>query len=49
MDVLNSTPEPDGTWRRYVLRVPPDQRVPRDAIGWTFGLAPGTYHPIEMT
>jgi hypothetical protein len=49
VDVVNSTVEPDGSHRRYVLRVPPDQRVPRDAIGWTFGLPPGTYHPAEMT
>jgi len=49
VDVANSTPEPDGSRRRYVLRVPPDQRVPRDAIGWTFGLPPGTYEPTVMT
>jgi len=49
VDVVNSSLEPDGSQRRYVLRVPPDQRVPRDAIGWTFGLPPGTYHPAEMT
>jgi hypothetical protein len=49
VDVVNSTVEPDGSRRRYVLRVPPDQRVPRDAIGWTFGLPPGTYQPAEMT
>jgi hypothetical protein len=24
-------------------RVPPDQTVPRDAVGWTFGLGPGEY------
>ena len=49
VDVVNSTLEPDGSQRRYVLRVPPDQQVPRDAIGWTFGLPPGAYHPAEMT
>jgi hypothetical protein len=49
VDVVNSTVEPDGSQRRYVLRVPPGQRVPRDAIGWTFGLPPGTYQPAEMT
>jgi hypothetical protein len=49
VDVVNSTLEPDGSQRRYVLRVPPDQRVPRDAIGWTFGLPPGTYQPAVMT
>ena len=49
VDVANSTPELDGSRRRYVLRVPPDQRVPRDAIGWTFSLPPGTYEPTVMT
>ncbi|WP_376734572.1 DUF6745 domain-containing protein [Streptomyces broussonetiae] len=47
--VENSTPEPDGSYRRYALRVPPDQTVPRDAIGWTFGLPPDTYAPDAMT
>lgn len=49
VDVVNSTPEPDGSVKRYLLRVPPDQTVPRDAIGWTFGLAPGEYGPMTMT
>ena len=49
VDVLNSTREPDGTPRRYILRVPPDQTVPRDAIGWTFGLPPDAYGPTAMT
>jgi len=47
--VENSTPEPDGSYRQYALRVPPDQKVPRDAIGWTFGVPPGTYAPDLMT
>ncbi|MFI6277744.1 DUF6745 domain-containing protein [Streptomyces sp. NPDC050988] len=49
VDLVNSTPEPDGSFKRYVLRVPPDQTVPRDAIGWTFGLPPGAYGPATMT
>jgi hypothetical protein len=49
VDVLNSTPEPDGSVKRYVLRVPPEQQVPRDAIGWTFGLGPGEYSPTVMS
>jgi hypothetical protein len=49
VDVVNSTPEPDGSFKRYVLRVPPDHTVPRDAIGWTFGLRPGAYGPTTMT
>ncbi|MGW3291069.1 DUF6745 domain-containing protein [Streptomyces sp. NPDC001002] len=49
VDLVNSTAEPDGSFKRYVLRVPPDQTVPRDAIGWTFGLPPGAYGPATMT
>ncbi|WP_440104129.1 DUF6745 domain-containing protein [Streptosporangium sp. H16] len=49
VDVVNATPEPDGSFKRYILRVPPDQTVPRDAIGWTFGLQPGEYGPTTMT
>ncbi|WNZ14258.1 hypothetical protein P8T65_46380 [Streptomyces sp. 11x1] len=45
VDLLNSTPEPDDSFKRYVLRVPPDQTVSRDAIGWTFGLPPGPTAP----
>jgi hypothetical protein len=49
VEMVNSTPEPDGSFRRFMLRVPPDQTVPRDAIGWTFGLPPGEYGPRTMT
>ena len=36
VEVVNSTPEPDGTHRRYFLRVPHD-RTAREAVAWTFG------------
>ncbi|MFK3984255.1 DUF6745 domain-containing protein [Micromonospora sp. NPDC050397] len=48
VDVTYSGPKPDGSSKRYVLRVPPDQTVPRDAI-WTFGLPPDMYDPDAMT
>jgi hypothetical protein len=35
--VVNSTPEQDGTYRRYLLRVPPTTRTAREAVAWTFG------------
>jgi len=35
-----------ATFRRYVLRVPPDSRSPREAVAWTFGVEPGEYRPI---
>jgi hypothetical protein len=47
LDVLNSTPEPDGSVRRFVLRVPPDQTSPRAAVGWTFD--EDAYRPAVMT
>ena len=35
--VLNSTPEPDGTYKPYWLRVPPGMTRASDAVAWTFG------------
>jgi hypothetical protein len=45
--VTNSTPEPDGTRKRYFLWVPPDVRTAREAVAWTFGLRPEEYRPIQ--
>jgi hypothetical protein len=49
VEVTNSTPEPDGSGRRYWLRVPPDTRSAREAVAWTFGLAPDEYRPMRQT
>jgi hypothetical protein len=49
VQVLNSTPEPDGTRRTYFLRVPPDTRTAREAVAWTFGLIPEEYAPQLQT
>ena len=46
VEVQNSTPEPDGTFRRYFLRVPPRMRSPHEAVAWTFGLQPSEYAPL---
>lgn len=37
VEVVNATAEPDGSQRRYFLRVPPDTRTARAAVAWTFG------------
>jgi hypothetical protein len=37
VEVVNSTAEPDGSHRRYFLRVPPKSRTARQAVAWTFG------------
>jgi hypothetical protein len=43
VEVVNSTPEPDGTRRRYNLRVPPRMRSALEAVAWTFGLTAREY------
>ena len=47
--VLNSSPEPDGTYKYYYLRVPPDMMTAREAVAWTFGMTADEYHPDKET
>ncbi|MGY0235631.1 DUF6745 domain-containing protein [Longispora urticae] len=49
VEVLNSTPEPDGTRRTYFLRVPPGTRTARAGVAWTFGLTEEEYAPLAQT
>lgn len=44
--VVNRTPEPDGSYKEYFLRVPPEIRTAREAVAWTFGFSePDEYQP----
>lgn len=43
--VKNSTPEPDGSFRNYLLRVPPTMRTAREAVAWTFRMTVAQYQP----
>lgn len=43
VEVVNSSPEPDGSFKVVFLRVPPVCRTAREACAWTFGLTPGEY------
>jgi len=47
VEVVNSTPEPDGTCKHYFLRVPPHVRTPTEAVKWTFGV--DDYQPQKET
>jgi hypothetical protein len=49
VEVVNSTPEPDGSRKRYWLRVPPQMRTAREAVAWTFGKSPQEYAPAAET
>ena len=43
--VRNSTPEPDGSVKDYVLRVPPTVKTASEAVAWSFGLEVKEYAP----
>jgi hypothetical protein len=43
VEVVNGTPEPDGSYKHYFLQVPPDMRTPTEAVAWTYGLSPERY------
>ena len=45
VEVVNATPEPDGSRKTYFLRVPPNTFWARSAVAWTFGLGSIDYHP----
>jgi hypothetical protein len=41
--VVNSTAEPDGSFKDYYLRVPPSMQTAKQAVAWTFGLTADQY------
>ena len=47
--VVNSTPEPDQTFKKYMLRVPPDMERARQAVAWTFAMPELEYRPRVET
>jgi hypothetical protein len=48
VEVINGTPEPDGTHRRYYLQVPPTVRTARQAVAWTYGLTELEYRSLKQ-
>jgi hypothetical protein len=49
VEVVNATAEPDGSFRTYFLRVPPDMATAREAVAWTFHLQAEDYRPAQQT
>ena len=49
VEVVNGTPEPDGSYRHYFLQVPPELETARAAVAWTFGLPPEAYNVAVRT
>jgi uncharacterized protein DUF6745 len=50
VELINSTPEPDGHQRHFARRVPMDMQSARQAVAWTFGFTdPMQYRPAVQT
>ena len=49
LKVINSTAEPDGTFKNYYLCVPPTMKKCKEAVAWTFGMESGEYAPSQET
>ena len=47
--VINSTAEPDGTFKPYFLRVPPTMKTAREAVAWTFDVGADDYLPEQQS
>jgi hypothetical protein len=48
VEVINATPEADGTHKHYFLQVPPEMRTAREAVAWTYGLTPRAYSHLAV-
>jgi hypothetical protein len=48
VEVINATPEPDGTHRHYFLQVPANINSAREAVAWTYGMQPDEYSKLVM-
>jgi hypothetical protein len=49
VEVINSTPEPNGTVNHHLLRVPPETETAHGAVAWTFGRRAIDYEPEVET
>jgi hypothetical protein len=49
VEVVNASPEPDGTFNTYWLRVPPTTRTAKGGVAWTFGMTEDEYQPLIQT
>jgi hypothetical protein len=43
VEVVNATPEPDGTRKHFFLQVPAHMRTAREAVAWTYGMSEHAY------
>jgi hypothetical protein len=48
VEVVNGTPDPDGTRKHYFLQVPAVFLSPTEAVAWTYGLTPEAYSGLLL-
>ena len=48
VEVVNGTPEPDGSLKHYFLQVPPTMRSAREAVAWTYGMSEQDYARLRL-
>jgi hypothetical protein len=48
VEVINGSPEPDGSRKHYFLQVPPNLRTAREAVAWTYGMSPAEYTSLSV-
>jgi hypothetical protein len=49
LKVIDATAEPNGTFKEYFLRVPPQIMTAREAVAWTFQMSEEEYRPLIQT
>jgi hypothetical protein len=49
VEVENSSPELDGSFKKYMIRVPPQITTAHEAVAWTWGLTRKHYAPAVET
>lgn len=48
VEVINATPEADGTHKHFFLQVPANLRTAREAVAWTYGMRADAYDQLVM-
>jgi hypothetical protein len=48
VEVINATPEPDGTRKHFFLQVPAHMRTAREAVAWTYGPGAKAYTSLAV-
>jgi hypothetical protein len=49
VELVNSTPEPDGSRRHFARRIPGHIQTAHEAVAWTFNLTLEQYNPVVQT